>query len=121
MNIFNNLSKIYKTYTVKISADLICIDLSGILYIIYLYQMYCKGLIDEFFLVMSVFFYVVVSYIFKFSAVIITFLLEVFYIKPDYDSIYINKKMMILETISIVIQLGLIFTLMIEYIFNNLN
>ena len=113
MNIFNNLSKIYKTYTVKIFADLICIDLSFIIYITYLDLMFYKGHVSEFFLIMSEFFYVFVSYIFKFLTIIITFLLEVFYIKPDYDSIYINKKMMILETISIVIQLGLVLTLMI--------
>ena len=117
MNIFKNLSKIYKTYTVKIFANLICIDLSFIIYITYLDLMFYKGHVSEFFLIMSEFFYIFISYIFKFFTVITTFLLEVFYIKPDYDSIYINKKMIVLETISILIQLGLIFTLMIVILF----
>ena len=117
MQIKNFFYKIIKSYTAKIFSSFIFVDIA------FLFKVFSEILKNgaggeitgEYFLICV--FLIPLSFMVKFFTVIITFLLEVFYIKPDYDSIYINKKMMILETISIVIQLGLILTLMIAILF----
>lgn len=117
MQIKNFFYKIIKSYTAKIFSSFILVDMAFFLIILSMVLINGEGgeITGEYFLICV--FLIPLSFMVKFFTVIITFLLEVFYIKPDYDSIYLNKKMMALETISIVIQLGLILTLMIAILF----
>ena len=106
MNFKHLYQKLMKTYTAKVFSSLIFLDISFAFSIISM--LLCTLLNNEsisYTFYMLMFVSIAIIPIIKIIITLVTFWIEKRHLKLDYDSIYINKKAMILETISIVIQL----------------
>ncbi len=121
MNFKNLYKNLMKTYTIKILSSLVFLDITVLLtlFVIYTYTNDDCGSG-----IIFVIFYAIITIVYsliKFFIIFITLLLEKFYIKPDYEIIYIDKKIMIIETVAICLQIILFPIIFFLYLFMLIN
>lgn len=117
MNLKNLYKNLMKTYTIKILSSLVFLDITVLLtlFTIYTYTNdgYGSGIIFAIFYGIITIVYSLI----KFFILLITLLLEKFYIKSDYEKIYTDKKIITIETIAICLQIILFPIIFFIYLF----